>query len=273
MPRSRMVRPETFSDEKLATVSREARYLFIGLWVTSDDYGVTKGHPAWLRSQIFPYDPDVSIPQIEGWLRDLSDSGRIIPFVAEAELYFNIPNFLRHQKIHNPSQVRNPSLASGSQVTPEEIRAPRVETETESETETEVKRKRKSPPKPGAVVVVSDHKLAVDYWHETYLNRIGTKYSFQKKDFQLVKNLLNAFTLEQFCCLADYILTTDEDPWIADGRRTIGTLSFMRNTIIQRLKNPAKKQSGRTAANMQALHDYLTKAGLDTPKNSGGTEL
>ena len=137
MPRSRMVRPETFSDEKLATISREARYLFIGLWVTSDDYGVTKGHPAWLRSQIFPYDPDVTIPQLEGWLKELSDITRIIPFTADREVYYNIPNFLRHQKIHNPSQLRNPTLASGSQVNTEKIRAPRVETESETETKSE----------------------------------------------------------------------------------------------------------------------------------------
>ncbi len=32
MPRSRMIKPEFWSDEKLAGVSFEARLVFIGLW-------------------------------------------------------------------------------------------------------------------------------------------------------------------------------------------------------------------------------------------------
>lgn len=52
MARSRILKPEFWSDEKLALVSREARLTFAGLWTCSDDYGVTKGHPAWLKAQI-----------------------------------------------------------------------------------------------------------------------------------------------------------------------------------------------------------------------------
>ena len=44
MARSRVIKPEFWSDEKLARVSREARLLYIGLWSTCDDAGRTKGH-------------------------------------------------------------------------------------------------------------------------------------------------------------------------------------------------------------------------------------
>jgi len=44
MARSRILKPEFWSDEKLALVPREARLTFAGLWTSSDDYGVTKGH-------------------------------------------------------------------------------------------------------------------------------------------------------------------------------------------------------------------------------------
>jgi predicted nucleic acid-binding protein len=47
-----MIKPEFWDDEKLATVSRDARLLFVGLWSNSDDYGVVKGHPAWLKNRI-----------------------------------------------------------------------------------------------------------------------------------------------------------------------------------------------------------------------------
>ena len=59
MARSRILKPEFWSDEKLALVPREARLTFAGLWTCSDDYGVTKGHPAWLKAQLFPYDVEL----------------------------------------------------------------------------------------------------------------------------------------------------------------------------------------------------------------------
>ena len=71
MARSRILKPEFWSDEKLAQVPREARLAFAGLWTCSADYGVTKGHPAWLKAQIFPYDTDLTLPQFQQWLSDL----------------------------------------------------------------------------------------------------------------------------------------------------------------------------------------------------------
>ena len=75
MARSQILKPEFWSDEKLALVPREARLTFAGLWTCSDDYGVTKGHPAWLKAQIFPYDVDLPFEEFGGWLADLERIG------------------------------------------------------------------------------------------------------------------------------------------------------------------------------------------------------
>ena len=75
MARSRILKPEFWSDEKLALVPREARLTFAGLWTCSDDYGVTKGHPAWLKAQIFPYDVDLPLEEFGTWLADLERIG------------------------------------------------------------------------------------------------------------------------------------------------------------------------------------------------------
>ena len=75
MARSRILKPEFWSDEKLALVPREARLTFAGLWTCSDDYGVTKGHPAWLKAQIFPYDVDLTLEEFGVWLADLERIG------------------------------------------------------------------------------------------------------------------------------------------------------------------------------------------------------
>ena len=79
MPRSRVIKPEFWSDEKLAKVSLQARLVFIGLWMTSDDAGTTKGHPIWLKSQIFPYD-EITIKQFESWLNELIQLKRVLPY-------------------------------------------------------------------------------------------------------------------------------------------------------------------------------------------------
>jgi len=54
MPRIRTIKPEFFDDEKLAQTSRDARLAFIGLLVHSDDYGVVKENPRWLKARVFP---------------------------------------------------------------------------------------------------------------------------------------------------------------------------------------------------------------------------
>ena len=147
MVRSRILKPEFWSDEKLALVPREARLTFVGLWTCSDDYGVTKGHPAWLKAQIFPYDADLTLTQFQEWLADLERIGVIGPFTADDESFFFIRNFSEHQKVDRPSKMRNPPcprdiLARPSRVSREPLAADSREcsdeTETETETETEI---------------------------------------------------------------------------------------------------------------------------------------
>ena len=146
--RSRVIKPEFWSDEKLARVSRDARLLFAGLWSTSDDYGVTKGHPMWLRSQIFPYD-DIECEKVQEWLAELEKIGAIIKFTHNDEIYYFIKNFRKHQTVDRPSKSRNPAppedILNGHNGHSENTRqtlasVSRVaidETETETETETE----------------------------------------------------------------------------------------------------------------------------------------
>lgn len=108
MARSRILKPEFWSDEKLALVPREARLTFAGLWTCSDDYGVTKGHPAWLKAQLFPYDVELPLEEFGAWLADLERIGVIDPFTADGESFFYIRNFSGHQKVDRPSKMRNP---------------------------------------------------------------------------------------------------------------------------------------------------------------------
>jgi hypothetical protein len=135
-----MVKPEFWDDEKLASISRDARLAFIGMWNNSDDYAVIKGHPAWLKNKIFPYD-DIKLSQFQAWLLELETIKVILPFECNGEKYYYIKNFLKHQTINRPSPAKNPqppesliedSLNNHGGLTVDID----IETETETETET-----------------------------------------------------------------------------------------------------------------------------------------
>jgi len=107
MARNRMIKPEFWDDEKLSTVSRDARLIYIGLWNFSDDYGVVKGSASWILTRLFPYELSL-LDELKNWLKELETIHRIIPFQNSNELYYFMPKFLEHQKINRPSKQRNP---------------------------------------------------------------------------------------------------------------------------------------------------------------------
>jgi hypothetical protein len=113
MARNRMIKPEFWDDEKLSKISRDARLTYIGLWNFSDDYGVVKGNPSWLKNHIFPYEDSMSIQKFTAILTELSSGLWILPFGYNGETYFYIKNFLNHQTINRPSKQRNPLPPDG----------------------------------------------------------------------------------------------------------------------------------------------------------------
>lgn len=112
MARQRTIKPAFFEDEKLGEISPIARLLFIGMWVFADDWGVVKGHPVWLKSNIFPYD-DIATPVFETHLSHLVKTGMVEPFEHHGQKFLYIKNFNRHQQVQYPSKsLRNPSPPS-----------------------------------------------------------------------------------------------------------------------------------------------------------------
>ena len=170
MARTRTIKPEFWDDEKLATVSRDARLTFIGIWTNSDDYGVVKGHPAWLKNTIFPYD-DIRIADFQKWLKELESLCCIIQFENNGEKYYHIKNFAKHQTINRPSQAKNPSP-------PDSIINHSLNThgalidETETETETETENKEPALPKKTKYL---DSVLLTDSEYEKLQEALGQK--------------------------------------------------------------------------------------------------
>ena len=102
MARIRTIKPKFFDDVKIGRVSRDARLVYIGLWVFADDIGVVVGDTVWLKSKIFPYD-QIQVQQFEKWMNELVINGFICLLSYNGERFIYLPNFTRHQVINRPN--------------------------------------------------------------------------------------------------------------------------------------------------------------------------
>lgn len=108
MARKRMIDPNFWTDEKLGTCEPLARMTFMGLISQADDAGRLNGHPALIKSQVFPYDYDITPDQVNKWLDQLEQKGLIRRYEVDGQSYIYIPKFLKHQKINRPSDSKLP---------------------------------------------------------------------------------------------------------------------------------------------------------------------
>ena len=103
----RTVKPEFWNDQKVAALGVGPQLTYIGTWTHSDDYGVVRADPICLRALIFPYNT-VKQKEFDGWIKALTDIGRLLSFEESGEKYYFIPTFPEHQYIKKPSKWRNP---------------------------------------------------------------------------------------------------------------------------------------------------------------------
>ena len=98
MARSRDIRPEFFTDEKVGELPYGARILFIGIWCHSDLRGVFEYSAKQLRVLIFPFDEGLTSVSAQEWLQILEDRGFIYRFEAEGKTWGCVKNW-HHQGI------------------------------------------------------------------------------------------------------------------------------------------------------------------------------
>lgn len=99
MAKIRSIKPSFWEDEKIGSLPVEARLLFIGTWSLADDNGVLRGSPAYLRSQIYPYDEAVTAADVRRWIELLTAERMLVPFTHRGEHYLLVRRFRDHQKI------------------------------------------------------------------------------------------------------------------------------------------------------------------------------
>lgn len=90
---------EFWLDEKIGSLPPEARLLYIGTWSLADDNGVLRGNPAYIRSQLFAYDEEVTAADVRRWIELLTAERMLVPFTHCGEHYLLVRRFRDHQKI------------------------------------------------------------------------------------------------------------------------------------------------------------------------------
>ncbi len=103
MARKRMIDPDFWVDERIGTLSRDARLLFIGMWNFADDQGRMSAAVARLKAEVFPYDNDLSVTAVTALLQELVSAELVKPYAVDGRDLLWIPNFLKHQKINHPT--------------------------------------------------------------------------------------------------------------------------------------------------------------------------
>lgn len=116
MARKRMIDPEFWLDEELASLSPHARLLYIGLWgICDDNYATLPNRPGWIKVQVFPYE-SVNTQQL---LDELSKHQKIILFNENGEEFWFIKNFFKYQRVDRPSAPKYPEYRHESMSTQE----------------------------------------------------------------------------------------------------------------------------------------------------------
>ena len=106
--RSRVLKPDFFTNEELAHCEPLARILYAGLWCFSDKFGCFEWRPLKMKANIFP----LSSCKIEPLLEQLLAQELIFKYDINGTSYGIIPTFLKHQSPHKDekkSDIPHPS--------------------------------------------------------------------------------------------------------------------------------------------------------------------
>lgn len=116
MARIRTIKPEFWTDSKTGNLSDRATKLFLGLLNFSDDYGVSRLDLLEMKARIFPYLSGSPLGELgEALFGELLPAGLLMVFTMQGEepeegkAYLWVRNFLKHQRVDNPSKPLFPN--------------------------------------------------------------------------------------------------------------------------------------------------------------------
>lgn len=132
--RIRTLKPEWLEDEKLMTLSVEARLLSVAVLLLADDHGRGRAHPAHLAASVFPVDEE-GVPTAKRALAELVSAGYVRTYLVRGQTYYEVVNWRKHQRVDKPGaprvpgpdeaeasgNVEKPPVANDSRIIPESV--------------------------------------------------------------------------------------------------------------------------------------------------------
>jgi hypothetical protein len=106
--RARWLKPEFFTDKKIATLDPSTALVYQALWCWADDGGVCQCDPDWLKAQVFFRWDFYTVDVISAALRTLYDLKVILVYRAGDDYFAEIRHWKRHQSVHKPAKFRHP---------------------------------------------------------------------------------------------------------------------------------------------------------------------
>lgn len=104
----RMLDGGIWANDKFARLPYPARLLQMGLINLADDQGRLIAHPSYLRSQIFPYDEEVSASDVRTWLAAIVKNGTAILYEANDREYVQLVNWWEYQNLQYAAPSEHP---------------------------------------------------------------------------------------------------------------------------------------------------------------------
>lgn len=102
---NRMVKPGFWTDPELVLWPRDKRMFYLGLVQLADDSGCLEESAVACKLHLYPLDTDITVEQIQTWIDELAEAGKVIRYIAGAKRCLWLKNFLKHQEIKNPGRA------------------------------------------------------------------------------------------------------------------------------------------------------------------------
>jgi len=124
-----MVHAKILGSHQLNLCSIVARYLYVGTIVLADDDGRLNGDPRYLKGQVFSYDEDITIDDVNTLLKALYEADLIELYEVDGTQYIQHPKWKDYQKIRKDMYTASKIPSSRA------VKAEPVQTRNEAVTE------------------------------------------------------------------------------------------------------------------------------------------
>lgn len=114
MARKRMIDPGIWTSEDYSSLSILARLIWVGLISNADDEGRGKANTSYLKSQLFPYDDELSLKKIETSLKEIEKLMSIKFYEVNGKKYYQLTKWDKFQKIDRPSVSQIPAFTQNN---------------------------------------------------------------------------------------------------------------------------------------------------------------